>query len=87
MKNNYLYKKDALFELYPLEEGYDFFSINITHKTDRGNFYGKWFDFQPELDELHITDVGGDDDWICDGTSREILKSKLEDKGFTVKLM
>ena len=51
MKNNYLYKKDALFELYPLEEGYDFFSINITHKTDRGNFYGKWFDFVKTLPE------------------------------------
>ena len=92
MKNDYLYKKDALFELYSLQGIEDYFSINITHKNERGNYYGKWLEFQPELDELQI--IEGGDEWLCVDEdvnekiiSREDLKVKLENKGFTVKLM
>ena len=85
----YLYKKDALFELYSLENNCDYFSIYITNKTNRGNYYGEWLEFQKELEELEITDVGGDEDWICEkeGITRELLKIELEKRGFEVKII
>ena len=87
---NYLYKKDAVINLYPLQEGEDYFEINITH-INGGNFFGKWIEFQPELDELRI--IESDDDWMCvdedaNGNiiTREELKVKLEARGFNVQI-
>ena len=83
----YLYKESALFELYPLEEDCDFFPINITHKYNGGNYYGGWFEFQPELDELSIKFHM--DDWICeddDFLDIEKLAEELRKRGFRVKI-
>ena len=86
MQQEYLYKKDAEIILYPLIDDTDeYYSIYITHKKDRGNFYGKWLEFQPELDELGIIEEF--DEWMCDKkTPREELKLELEKRGFNVEL-
>ena len=36
-----LYKESTLFELYPFEEGCDYFPINITHKFNGRNYIRK----------------------------------------------
>lgn len=86
MGKDYLYKKDAEIILHKLEEGDDCYSIDITNKEYRGNYFGKWLEFQPEIDELNIVE-SDDDCWMCDKEfPREILKVELEKRGFYVTL-
>ena len=79
-----LYKKDALFVLWDKVEPDDFcFPILITHKSDGGNYYGKWMSFKPELEELGILEMY--DEWHCiEDIDRESLKQRLVERGFDV---
>lgn len=80
-----LSKEEALFEIGDFKMDECFISINITHRFNRGNYYGAWFDFQSDLDELGIVEYM--DEWVVDiekFPKTESLKYELEKRGFNV---
>lgn len=86
--NDRLSKSDAVIVIYDLMPGDDFFEVDI--KKDYGdysggNFHGKNIDFEYELDNLEIEDLG--DEYAYYGSkSREELKEELERRGFKTEL-
>lgn len=46
MGKDYLYKKDAEIILHTSEEGDDCYSIDITNKEYRVNYFGKWLELE-----------------------------------------
>lgn len=79
-----LYKRNAKIVIYKQDPEYDCLLLHIGHTNPEigGNYYGSWKDFQPELEDLNISET--EDEWQYWGRmTREQLKSELVRRGFS----
>lgn len=81
-----LSKENSVIVLYDLEEGYDYFTVDVN--KDYGDYSGRFsgeFQFQNELDELDIKLEF--DEYIYYGDmTKEELKQELLSRGFKIEL-